>query len=68
MVKQKEIIAVELHDKELNRYSKTEYAVISREEYNKVTKHFVACEVVYSTNIRPYFIPIKVTGLRKKVR
>lgn len=37
MINQKGVIKVELYNKALNRYSKSEYAIISRNEYNSVT-------------------------------
>ena len=48
MVKQKEVISVELYNDELDRHSKSEYVVISRDEYNSVMKQFLACEIVYA--------------------
>lgn len=65
MVNQKEIISVELYNEGLDRHSKSDYVVISRDEYNRVTKQFLACEIVYAEDVKPYFIPIKVTGLRR---
>lgn len=65
MVKQKEIVTVELYNDEFDRHSKSEYVVISRDEYNSVTKQFLACEIIYSEETKPYFIPIKITGLRR---
>jgi|SRR5690625_394212 len=65
MVKQKEIISVELHNEELDRHSKSEYVVMSRDEYNSATKQFLACEIVYAEEVKPYLLPINVTGLRR---
>lgn len=65
MVKQKEVISVELYNDELDRHSKSDYVVISRDEYNSVMKQFLACEIVYTEETKAYFIPIKVTGLRR---
>src|SRR5699024_2614496 len=65
MVNQKGVITVELYNKEFNRYSKSEYVIISRDEYNRVTKQFLACKIVYSKNVKPYIVPIKVSGLRR---
>jgi len=65
MVKQKDVISVELYNDELDRHSKSEYVVISRDEYNSVTMQLLACEIVYSEETKPYLIPIKVTGLRR---
>lgn len=41
------------------------YVIISRNEYNSVTKQFLACKTVYSKNVKPYLAPIKVSGLRR---
>src|SRR5699024_4690314 len=65
MINQKGVITVELYNKEFNRYSKSEYVIISRNEYNSVTKQFLACKIVYSKNVKPYIVPIKVSGLRR---
>lgn len=64
-MKQKEVVTVELHDEELNRFSKSEYVIISRDEYSRLSKQFLACEIVYSEDIKPYLIPISVRGLRR---
>src|SRR5699024_12169682 len=64
-IKQKGIITDELYNKEFNRYSKSEYVIISRNENNSVTKQFLACKIVYSKNVKPYIVPIKVSGLRR---
>lgn len=63
--KSKGVITVELYNKELNRYSKSEYVIISRNEYNSVTRQFLACKIVYSKNVKPFIVPIKVSGLRR---
>jgi len=65
MVNQKDIISVESYDEALDRYNKTEYVVLSRDEYNAVTKQALACKVIYSTDVKPYLIPIIVNGLRR---
>lgn len=65
MVKQKEIISVEFYNEKLDCYSKSEYIVISRDEYNSVTKQILACAIVYTEDVKPYFITIKVAGLRR---
>lgn len=65
MINQKGVITVDLYNKEFNRYSNSEYVIISRNEYNSITKQFIACEIVYSENIKPYLVPIKVSGLRR---
>src|SRR5699024_12865913 len=65
MINQKGVITVELYNKEFNRYSKSEYVIISRNEYNSVTKQFLACKIVYSKNVKPYIVPIKLSGLRR---
>src|SRR5699024_11694071 len=65
MINQKGVITVELYNKEFNRYSKSEYVIISRNEYNSVTKQFLACKIVYSKNVKPYIVPIKVSGIRR---
>lgn len=65
MVNQKGVITVEMYKKEFNRYSKSEYVIISRNEYNSVTKESLACKIVYSKNVKPYLVPIKVSGLRR---
>src|SRR5699024_12470390 len=65
MINQKGVITVELYNKEFNRYSKSEYVIISRNEYNSVTKQFLACKIVYSKNVKPYIVPIKLCGLRR---
>ena len=65
MINQKGVIKVDFYNNELNRYSKSEYVIISRKEYNSVTKQSLACEIVYSTNVKPYLVPIKVSGLRR---
>lgn len=64
-MKQKDIISVESYDEALDRYSKREYVVLSRDEYNFVTKQALACKVIYSTDVKPYLIPIIVSGLRR---
>lgn len=38
---------------------------MSRDEYNFVTKQALTCKVVYSTDVKPYLIPIIVSGLRR---
>lgn len=65
MVKQKDIISVESYNEELDRYNKTEYVVLSRDEYNVVTKQFLTCEIIYTKEKKPYFIPIQVPVLRR---
>lgn len=42
--------------------------VLSRDEYNFVTKQALTCKVVYSTDVKPYLIPIIVSGLRRNSR
>lgn len=64
-MKQKDVISVESYDKVLDRYSKTEYVVLSRDEYNIAMKQALVCKVVYSTDVKPYLIPIIVSGLRR---
>ncbi|HLQ96051.1 MAG TPA: hypothetical protein VK108_06670 [Pseudogracilibacillus sp.] len=51
MVKQKDIVSIETYNKETDRYSKTYYIVISRDEYNKFTNQFLACEIIYSKEV-----------------
>jgi|SRR5699024_4002717 len=65
MVKQKDIISIESYHEETDRYSKTDYVVISRDEYNIATKQLLACEVIYLNDKRPFLIPINVLGLRR---
>lgn len=65
MVNQKGVITVDLYNMEFNRYSKSEYVIISRGEYNILTKQFLACRIVYSKNVEPYLVAIKVSGLRR---
>lgn len=65
MVNQKSVISVEFYDEKLDRYSKSEYVVISRDEYNSLTKQLLVCELVYTEDVKSYFVPIKVSGLRR---
>lgn len=65
MVNQKAVISVEFYDEKLDRFSKSEYIVISRDEYNSLTKQLLVCEIVYTEKIKSYFVPIKVSGLRR---
>lgn len=58
MVNQKGVITVDLYNKEFNCYSKSEYIIISRKEYNILTKQLLVCKIVYSKNIKPYLVPI----------
>jgi|SRR5699024_4521843 len=67
-MKQKDIISVESYDEALDRYSKTEYVVLSRNEYNIAMKQALVCKVVYSTDVKPYLIPIIISGLRRNSR
>ena len=64
-MKQKDVISVESYDEVLDRYSKTEYVVLSRDEYNVVMKQILACKIIYITDVKPYFIPIRIPGLRR---
>ncbi|XJS10169.1 type II toxin-antitoxin system PemK/MazF family toxin [Aerococcaceae bacterium WGS1372] len=67
-MKQKEVVTVELYDNESNSFKKSEYVVISRDEYHSLTKRSLACEIVYSDATEPFIIPIKVSGLRRTAR
>lgn len=62
-MKQKDIISDESYDEALDRHSKREYVALSRDEYNFVTKQALLCKVVYSTDVKPYLIPVIVNGL-----
>lgn len=64
-MKQKDIISVESYNEALDRHSKREYVVLSRDEYNIVTKQALVCKVVYLTDVKPYLIPVSVNGLRR---
>lgn len=65
MVKQKGIISIETYNEETDRYSKTDYVIVSRNEYNSALGQFLACEIIYSKEVKPYFVPIQVPGLRR---
>lgn len=65
MIKQKAVISVESYDSKLDQYSKLEYVVISRDEYNALTKQLLVCQIVNIENVKSYFVPIKVSGLRR---
>lgn len=64
-MKQKDVISVESYNEALDRYSKMEYVILSRDEYSVAMKQALACKVVYSTDVKPYLIPIIVSGLRR---
>ncbi len=64
-MKQKDVISVETYDEVLDRYNKTEYVVLSRDEYNLAVKQVLVCRVIYVTDMKPYFIPIRIPGLRR---
>lgn len=65
MVKQKDIVSIETYNEETDRYSKTDYLVVSRNEYIKFTNQFLACKIIHSKQVKPYFVPIQVPGLRR---
>lgn len=65
ILNQKDVITVEAYNKESNRFNKTDYIVISRDEYNRVTKQCLACRIVYTDESKPFLVPIEVSGLRR---
>lgn len=65
MVKQKDVVSIEITNEETDRYSKTDYVVVSRDEYSKYTNQFLACKIIYSKEAKLYLIPIHVSGLRR---
>lgn len=65
MFDQKAVISVELYNHKLDQFSKSEYVIISRNEYNALTKQILVCQIVYNEKVKSYLIPIKVRGLRR---
>lgn len=65
MINQKAVISVESYNDNIDQYSKSEYVVISRNEYNTLTKQLLVCELIYTEDVKSYFVPIKVSGLRR---